>query len=160
MDGDIGACLGCIGFEANRAPSSHRVSAVTGGPGLARIDVAVIEDDESVREATKHLLQLLGYATASFTSAEDFLKSGRVRDTACLITDVHLPGMSGVELQSRLIVESHHIPIIFITAFPEEAIRARVLEDGAIAYLSKPLQEQSLITCLDQALKPPRQDST
>ena len=126
---------------------------------MARIDVAVVEDDESVREATKHLLRLLGYATASFTSAEDFLKSGRVRDTACLITDVHLPGMSGVELQSRLIVEGHHIPIIFITAFSDEAIRAHVLENGAIAYLSKPLQEQSLITCLDQALKPPRQDS-
>ena len=125
---------------------------------MARIDVAVVEDDESVREATKHLLRLLGYATASFTSAEDFLKSGRVRDTACLIADVHLPRMSGVELQSRLIVEGHHIPIIFVTAFPDEAIRARVLEGGAIAYLSKPLQEQSLITCLDQALKPPRQD--
>jgi FixJ family two-component response regulator len=125
---------------------------------LARIDVAVVEDDESVRQATQHLLRLLGYATASFTSAEDFLKSGRVRDTACLIVDVHLPGMSGVALQSRLILEGHHIPIIFVTAFPEEAVRARVLEDGAIAYLSKPLQEQSLITGLDQALKPPRQD--
>ena len=126
---------------------------------MARIDVAVVEDDESVREATKHLLRLLGYATASFTSAEDFLKSGRVRDTACLITDVRLPGMSGVELQSRLIVEGHHIPIIFITAFSDEAIRAHVLENGAIAYLSKPLQEQRLIICLDQALKSPRQDS-
>jgi len=135
------------------------VGSRRGGTGLARIDVAVVEDDESVREATKHLLRLLGYATASFTSAEDFLKSGRVRDTACLITDVHLPGMSGVDLQSRLIVEGHHIPIIFITAFSDEAIRAHVLESGAIAYLSKPLQEQSLITCLDQALKPPRQDS-
>ena len=83
------------------------------------------------------------------------IASGRVRDTACLITDVHLPGMSGVELQSRLIVEGHHIPIIFITAFSDEAIRARVLKSGAIAYLSKPLQEQSLITCLDQALNPP-----
>src|SRR5262249_42691966 len=102
----------------------------------------------------------LATLAASFTSAEDFLKSGRVPDTSCLITDVHLPGMSGVELQSRLIVEGHHIPIIFITGFPEEAIRTRVLKDGAIAYLSKPLQEQSLITCLDQVLKPPRQDST
>jgi FixJ family two-component response regulator len=158
MDGDIGACFRCIGFEANRAPASHRVSAVTGGTGLARIDVAVVEDDESVREATTHLLRLLGYATASFTSAEDFLKSGRVRDTACLITDVKLPGMSGIELQSRLIVEGHHIPIIFITAFYDETIHARALENGAIAYLSKPLQEQSLITCLDQALKPLQQD--
>ena len=125
---------------------------------MPKVDVAVIEDDDSVREATRHLLRLLGYFTASFASAEDFLKSGRVRDTACLITDVHLPGMSGVELQSRLILNGHRIPIIFITAFPEEAIRARVLRDGALGYLSKPLQEQSLITCLNQALKRPRQD--
>ena len=122
-----------------------------------KIDVVVVEDDESVREATKHLLRLLGYATASFASAEDFLKSGRVPDTSCLITDVHLPGMSGVELQSRLILDGHCLPIIFVTAFPEEAIRARVLRDGALCYLSKPLQEQSLIACLDQALKRPRQ---
>ena len=125
-----------------------------------KIDVVVVEDDESVREATKHLLRLLGYATASFASAEDFLKSGRVPDTSCLITDVHLPGMSGVELHRRLIVEGHLIPVIFVTAFPEEAIRARVLNDGAFAYLSKPLQEEGLIVCLDQALKRPRHEST
>ena len=125
---------------------------------MPKIDVAVIEDDASVREATKRLLRLLGYAAASFGSAEDFLNSGRVRDTACLISDVHLPGMSGVELQSRLLLDGHRMPIIFITAFPEEAIRTRVLRDGALGYLSKPLQEQSLITCLDQAFKHPRQD--
>ena len=125
---------------------------------MPKIDVAIVEDDDSVREATDHLLRLLGYATASFASAEAFLKSGRVCDTACLIADVNLPGMSGVELQSRLLLDGHRMPIIFVTAFPEEAIRARVLRDGALGYLSKPLQEQSLITCLDQALKRPRQD--
>jgi FixJ family two-component response regulator len=137
---------------------SHRWTAARRELDLPKIDVAVVEDDDSVREATSHLLRLLGYATASFASAEDFLKSGRVRETACLIADVHLPGMSGVELQSRLILDGHRIPIIFITAFPEEAIRARVLRDGALGYLSKPLQEQSLITCLDEALKRPRKD--
>ena len=111
-----------------------------------------------MREATEHLLRLLGYTTASFASAEDFLKSGSVRNTACLIADVHLPGMSGVELQSRLVLDGHRIPIIFVTAFPDEAIRTRVLRDGAIGYLSKPLTEHSLIACLDQALKRPRQD--
>lgn len=126
---------------------------------LPKIDVAIVEDDESVREATKHLLRLLGYTTVSYGFAEDFLRSGRVHDTTCLIADVHLPGMSGVELQSRLILDGHRLPIIFITAFPEEAIRARVLRNGALCYLSKPLQEQSLIACLDQALKRPRQDS-
>jgi FixJ family two-component response regulator len=159
MDGDIDARLGCIshgytlsGFIASGI-GSHREEL-----HLPKIDVAIVEDDDSVREATKHLLRLLGYATASFASAENFLRSGRVRDTACLITDVCLPGMSGVELQSRLILDGHRMPIIFITAFPEEAIRARVLRNGALGYLSKPLQEQSLITCLDQALKRPRQD--
>jgi FixJ family two-component response regulator len=124
---------------------------------LPEINVAIVEDDESVREATRHLLQLLGYATAAFASAEDFLNSGRVRDMACLITDVRLPGISGLELQSRLLLDGHHIPIVFVSAFPDEAIRDRVLKNGAICYLSKPLQEQSLIACLDRALKRPAQ---
>jgi FixJ family two-component response regulator len=136
----------------------HRATSAREELDLAKVDVAIVEDDDSVREATKHLLRLLGYTTASFTSAEDFLRSGCVRDTTCLVTDVHLPGMSGVELQSRLILDGHRIPIVFVTAFTEEEIRARVLRDGAVCYLSKPLQEQSLIACLDQALKHPRQD--
>jgi FixJ family two-component response regulator len=125
---------------------------------MPKIGVAVVEDDESTREATKHLLRLLGYATVSFASAEDFLKSDRVRDTACLITDVHLPGMSGIELQSRLILDGHRISVIFVTAFPDDAIRARALKDGALCYLTKPLQEQSLITCVEWALERTRQD--
>jgi FixJ family two-component response regulator len=124
---------------------------------LPDIDVAIVEDDESVRESTSHLVRLLGYATAAFASAEDFLNSGRVRDTAFLITDVRLPGISGVELQSRLILDGHRIPIVFVSAFPNEAIRARVLKSGAICYLSKPLQEQSLIAYLDHAFKRPPQ---
>jgi len=126
------------------------------GIDLPRIDVAVVEDDDSVREATKHLLRLLGYATAGFASAEEFLRSGRVGDTACLIADVHLPGMSGVELQSRLISEGHRMPVIFVTAFPEEAIRSRVLRDGALCYLTKPLHDEALIACLARALDHPR----
>jgi len=106
-----------------------------------------------MREATHHLLRLLGYATASFESAEDFLTSGCVHETSCLITDVHLPGMSGVQLQSRLTSDGHRMPIIFITAFPDEAVRARVLSRGALCYLSKPLEQQSLIAWLDQALE-------
>ena len=86
------------------------------------------------------------------------MKSGLVRDTGCLITDVHLPGMSGVDLQSRLISDGRCMPIVFITAFPEEAIRDRVLSHGALCYLTKPLQEQCLIACLEQALDRPRQD--
>ena len=117
------------------------------------IDVCVVEDDDSVREATRHLVHILGYTTASFATAEDFLKSGRVENTACLIVDMHLPGMSGAELQSRLILEGHRIPIIFMTAFDDEAARARALTKGAIGYLAKPLHEQSLIACLDLAFQ-------
>ena len=124
---------------------------------MPKIDVAIVEDDKSVREATKHLLQLLGYASASFGSAEDFLRSGHVRETDCLVTDVRLPGMSGLELQTRLILDGHLIPTIFFTSYPEDAIRALALRNGAVGYLSKPLQEQSFIACLDQALKRPRQ---
>jgi FixJ family two-component response regulator len=101
-------------------------------------------------------LRLLGYTTASFATAEDFLESGCAGDTACLIIDMHLPGMSGAELQSRLVQGSYGMPIIFITAFAEEETRARVLRNGALCYLSKPLREQSLIDCLDQAFKRPR----
>ena len=120
--------------------------------------ISIVDDDDALRNSLDDLIRSIGFRTQGFPSAEAFLSSNHVRDTACLITDVHLPGMSGVELQSRLILDGHRIPIIFITAFPEEAIRARVLRDGALGYLSKPLQEQSLITCLNQALKRPRQD--
>jgi FixJ family two-component response regulator len=150
------AAVDGVSLDMRRAALSQPILAAREELDLAKIDVAIVEDDDSVRESTKHLLRLLGYATAGFASAEDFLNSGRVRDTACLLADVHLPGISGVELQSRLISDGHRIPFFFVTAFPE-AIRARVLRDGAFGYLSKPLQEESLITCLDLALKRARQ---
>lgn len=114
--------------------------------------VSIIDDDEAVREATKQLVLSLGHAAATFASAEEFLGSGRLHETACLITDVQMPGLSGVELQRRLLAQGHHVPIIFITAFPEERIRARVLKAGAVGFLSKPYREESLIKCLDMAL--------
>jgi FixJ family two-component response regulator len=117
------------------------------------IDVAVIEDDDSVREATERLLHILGCATASFATAEGFLDSGCLGYTACLIVDMHLPGMSGAELQDRLIADACCIPIIFMTAFDDEAARVQALSKGAVCYLSKPLHEEKLIFCLDQALR-------
>ena len=162
MDGNV--YLWMVTSPALRCISTKHLTALSlcivadRGIDLPRIDVAVVEDDDSVREATKHLLRLLGYATAGFASAEEFLTSGRVGDTACLIADVQLPGMSGVELQSRLISDGHRMPVIFVTAFPEEAIRTRVLRDGALCYLTKPLREQALIACLERALDRPLQD--
>jgi FixJ family two-component response regulator len=114
--------------------------------------ISIVDDDESVREATKGLVRSLGYAAATFCSAEEFLKSDRVSETSCLIADVQMPGMSGVDLQDRMIEEGFHTPVIFMTAFPEAKIRARVLQAGACGFLSKPFTEESLIECLDKAL--------
>jgi FixJ family two-component response regulator len=115
--------------------------------------ISIVDDDESVREATKGLIRSLGYATATFSSAEEYLRSDRVQDTSCLITDVQMPGMSGIDLQARLIADGHRTPVIFVTAFPEERVRVRVLEAGAFGFLSKPFDDDCLIECLDKALK-------
>lgn len=114
--------------------------------------ITIVDDDEAMREATRGLVRSLGYAALTFASAEDFLDSNRVHDTSCLITDLQMPGLSGVDLQRCLIDQGHQLPIIFVTAFPEERIRARVLEAGAVGFLSKPYDEESLIGCLDAAL--------
>jgi FixJ family two-component response regulator len=115
--------------------------------------ISIVDDDASVREATKELVRSLGYAAAAFASAEDFLRSGQLSETACLISDVQMPGLSGIDLQRQLIADGHSMPIIFITAFPDERARARALGAGAIGFLTKPYREESLIECLGQALK-------
>jgi FixJ family two-component response regulator len=100
--------------------------------------ISIVDDDVSVREATKRWVRSLGYSAAAFASAEEFLLSGKVNDTECVITDVHMPGLSGIELQSHLISQGNRTPIIFVTAFPEERTRTRALEAGAIGFLTKP----------------------
>jgi FixJ family two-component response regulator len=114
--------------------------------------ISIVDDDESVREAAKGLLRSLGYGTATFASAEDFLQSNRVNDTSCLITDVQMPGLSGVELQSHLIAQGHRTPMIFVTACLDEKTRARALKAGAIGFLSKPFNEERLIEYIHAAL--------
>jgi FixJ family two-component response regulator len=114
--------------------------------------ISIVDDDASVREATKGLVRSLGYRAATFGSAEEFLGSERLHDTACLITDVQMPGLSGVELQSRLIEDGHRMPVIFLTAFPEDRVRDRALGAGAYGFLSKPFDEENLIGCLTRAL--------
>ena len=115
--------------------------------------ISIVDDDESVREATSALVRSLGFAAATFASAEDFLESDRLGDTSCLITDVQMPGLSGVELQSRLIADGRLMPIIGVTAYPEESIRAQMLRAGAIGFFSKPFNDECLIDCLTTALK-------
>jgi FixJ family two-component response regulator len=121
--------------------------------------ISIIDDDQSVRQAAKRLFKSLGYATATFASAEEFLESGCLRDTQCLISDVQMPGMSGVDLQCHLVQNGHCPPMIFVTAFSEEGIRKRALEAGAYGFLKKPFREESLIACLDKALKSHKTDS-
>ena len=115
--------------------------------------ISIVDDDAAVRNAMSALVRSLGYAVATFASAEDFLESDRVDDTSCLITDVQMSGLSGVELQSRLIADGRHMPIIGVTAHPEESIRTQMLGAGAVGFLSKPFNDECLVDCLAIALK-------
>ena len=115
--------------------------------------ISVVDDDVSVRVATDNLLSALGYIVHTFASAEDFLRSTHFSDTSCVIADVQMPTMSGVELQALLLARGQRLPFIFITAFPDESVRARVQKIGAICLLTKPFDRQSLIKCLDTALQ-------
>lgn len=115
--------------------------------------ISIIDDDASVREATARLVRSLGFRAAVFASAEEFLRSDGAAQSSCLISDLHMPGMSGAELQDRLIADGCRTPVIFMTAYFEEKVRARVLSAGASGFLRKPFAEESLIECLDKAIK-------
>lgn len=115
--------------------------------------ISVVDDDASVRVAIDNLLSALGYVVHTFASAEEFLQSAYFNDTSCVIADVQMPVMSGVELQAFLLAREQRVPFIFITAFPDETVRSRVRKSGAICLLTKPFDRQSLIKCLDAALQ-------
>jgi FixJ family two-component response regulator len=115
--------------------------------------VSVVDDDESVRESLPDLLREFGFAVQAFSSAEDFLASGFLGQTRCLILDIAMPGMSGLGLQQELKVRRHAIPIVFITAQGDEAIRPRLLAEGAVECLFKPFSEAALLEALNVALR-------
>ena len=115
--------------------------------------ISIVDDDESVRDAMSSLVRSLGHESCVFCSAEEFLTSPRLNDTSCLIADVQMPGMSGLDLQDELAVRRPDMPVIFITAFPEERIRKRAEAAGAIAFFGKPVDGHALIGCLDAALR-------
>jgi FixJ family two-component response regulator len=115
--------------------------------------IAIIDDDASVRAAKYRLVRSLGYIAHTFASAEEFLRSSQLNGTSCVISDVQMPGMSGVELQDFLQTQARKLPIIFITAFPEASVRAQALEAGAACFLSKPFDAEILIEYLDAAVK-------
>ena len=115
--------------------------------------ISVIDDDQPFRESMRRLMRSLGYTVDVFPSAADFLTSARFSETACLIADVHMPAMTGLELLRHLINVGQPIPTILVTAYPREVERASALKDGAICYLRKPIDEQTLSQCLRAALQ-------
>ena len=115
--------------------------------------IAVIDDDESVRTALQELLKSAGLPARSFASAEEFLKSGQQRQTGCLIADIRMPGMSGLEMQAKLNADHCRIPTIFITAHGDEKMRMQALRAGAVEFLSKPFDDKVLLDSVRAALE-------
>lgn len=113
--------------------------------------ISVVDDDKSFRDSMRRLLKSLGYAAAMFPSAGEFLASSRVSSTSCLVADVHMPTMTGVELYSHLIETGNPIPTILVTAYPDENMRKRMLGMGVECYLRKPLEEAIFLDCIRAA---------
>jgi FixJ family two-component response regulator len=116
--------------------------------------ISIVDDDTPFRESMRKLVRLLGYAVETFPSATDFLASHLLAETACLIADVHMPGMTGVALHRHLIDTGRAIPTILVTAYTDDVIRDRALKDGVVCYLSKPVDDDHLERCLRSALQP------
>lgn len=114
--------------------------------------ISIVDDDPSIREATMSLLEAYGYTAAAFASAEEFLGSEQLARTSCLVTDVRMTGLSGLELLRHLLDVGYRIPTIIVTAHPEAHVRATALDLGARCFLTKPVEEESLIFCLEGAL--------
>ncbi len=124
--------------------------------------VSVVEDDQFFRDSMSRLMRSLGYSVEAFPSAADFLASPRLVETACLIADVHMPAMTGLELHRHLIDAGYAIPTILVTAYPDDDVRARALNGGVVCYLRKPVDERHLMRCLRAALHaadPPEENS-
>jgi FixJ family two-component response regulator len=114
--------------------------------------ISVIDDDASVRAATDNLLSSHGYIVHTFASAEEFLRSARLDDSLCVVADVQMPAMSGLDLLTHMRARGYAAPFIFITAFPEENVRARALKAGAICFLAKPFAGPALVNCVETAV--------
>ena len=115
--------------------------------------VSVVEDDRFFRDSMRRFMRSLGYTVDVFSSAAEFLASPRLAETACLVSDVQMPAMTGFELYQRLVTAGLAIPTILVTAFPNDADRARALNDGVLCYLRKPIDEGDLKRCLSKALE-------
>ena len=120
---------------------------------LNRTLISIIDDDQLYRESIRKLIMLLGYTVEAFPSAADFLASRHLPETACLIADVHMAGMTGVELHRHLVDAGYAIPTILVTAYPDVVVRDQALKDGVVCYLSKPVDDEELERCLRSVLK-------
>ena len=114
--------------------------------------IAIVDDDDAVRDAVASLVRALGYDTVTFGSAETFLNSEQINDISCLITDMQMPELSGLDLQNRLTAQGYRIPIIFLTGYRDENVRKRAMKAGAVAFLSKPCDGDHLLGCFEKAL--------
>jgi FixJ family two-component response regulator len=115
--------------------------------------ISIVDDDDALRNSLDDLIRSIGFRTEGFPSAEAFLSSNQARNTACLILDVRMPGMNGLDLQRQIVAADWRIPIIFITSHADDDARARALEGGAVAFLYKPFREEELLDAIDAALK-------
>jgi FixJ family two-component response regulator len=122
--------------------------------------ISVVDDDESVRRTTKLLIESFGFRALTFESAESFLRSGHLHDNSCLIIDVQMPGMNGLQLQSCLAAENCGIPIIFITAYDDNNSRQQALRAGAAAFLGKPFSDERLLQTIRSALRQDNESNT
>jgi FixJ family two-component response regulator len=133
--------------------------AMAGARGIFRLPtvetISIVDDDESVRAGMEGLVRSLGFAPYVFESAEEFLRSLQIEETSCVITDVQMPGMSGLDLQNQLVTQGRRIPIILITGFPEQSARERALAAGAFAYLEKPVNGEALASLLRKVIAAP-----
>ena len=120
---------------------------------MKNVLVSVVEDDPFFRESMGRLMRSLGYTVEAFPSAAEFLASPRLAETACVIADVHMPGMTGIELYRHLVAAGYAIPTILVTAYPNDIDQDRALNDGVVCYLRKPVDEQHLVKCLRAALR-------
>src|SRR6516165_3019080 len=120
---------------------------------VSKVKISIVDDDKFVLESMEHLIGSLGYEVNVFASAEDFLMSDRAQDTSCLVTDVQMPGMTGIELQRRLVANGRRLPIIFMSGLADEKIRVGLLKTGAIGFLTKPVDMVCLVDLLNKALE-------
>ena len=114
--------------------------------------ISIVDDDDSLRNSLNNLIRSVGFRAQGFSSAEAFLNSSELHDTACLILDVRMPGMSGLDLQRQLVTANSRIPIVFITSHGDDDARARALEAGAVDFLYKPFREEALLKAINSAL--------